>query len=354
VEGKYFVWTPAGLEAALGPDDARIAAAYFNVTPAGNFEDGTSILWRPRDDDVVAVELGLSLPALVERIATIKRTLFEVRSRRVRPGLDDKVIVAWNGLMISAFARAHQVWRRDDHLGLAVRAAESILERSASGVFRMYRNGRASGQGYLDDHAGMIGAFIDLYEATFEPGWLQLAIRWNERVLQSFSDDASGAFFYTSTAHEALIARSRTFMDTATPSGNSLQVGNLLRLALLTGEARLRVRAEAALRAFGRTLRQYPAAMAEMLNGLDLHVGPAVEIGIAGTASTALRDVVFAGFHPRKVVAGWPAAGEPADIPLLRDRGPLGGRPAAYVCRNATCSLPLTEPAELRAELERH
>ena len=353
-EGRYFVWTPREFADHCGAEDARVLCAYYGVTEHGNFENGTSVLSVPRDDDVVASELGISVPTLHDTIARARGRLVEARQRRVRPGLDDKIIAAWNGLMIRAFAQAHQVLRRPEYLTAARVAATFVLERSPDGVFRTWKDGRSSGPGFLDDWAGMIAAFLDLYEASFEPRWMEAARAWNETVLDEFRDTESGGFFYSSRRHQTLLTRSRNFLDTATPSGNSIQIGNLLRLSMWTGEGRLWDAAAQALRGLGRVVRQYPSAMGEMLCNLDLFHGPAQEVAIVGRGpqAEALVREAFAGFRPNKVVAGWPAEGDPADLALLADRALVDGKPAAYVCRKHACQAPVTGVGALGRTLD--
>ncbi|MFQ5601542.1 MAG: thioredoxin domain-containing protein [Candidatus Krumholzibacteriia bacterium] len=354
-EGKFFVWTPAEIRDLLGAEAGRAVCNYYGVTENGNFEHGTSSLCVPRDPDVVAVDLGMGLDELLDVVARGRRALFEARQKRVHPGRDDKVIATWNGLMISAYAQAYEVLRRPQDLERAEAAARFVLERSRDGLFRTWKDGCGKGRGYLDDHACMIAALLDLYEARFEPHWIETALGMNDVVLREFWDDGEGGFFYTGSRHETLIARSRNFLDTATPSGNSVQTSNLIRLWMLTGDDSLRERAARTLRAFGKALRQYPTAMAEMLNSLDLFHGPAAEVAVVGGGHAAEELVreVFGGFMPRKVVAGWPPSGEPADLALLRGRAPVDGRPAAYVCRHHACLAPITSASEVRRALLR-
>ena len=348
VEGKYFVWTPGDIAAAVGAEEARIACRYWDVTEHGNFEDKASVLAVPRDPAAVAAELGLEPEALRAVIEGVRRSLLAVRSRRVPPARDDKVIVAWNGLMISALARASRVLGDERYFAAAASAAGFILDRTANGpLFRTAKDGRTAGTGYLDDYAAFVAALLDLYEASFERHWIEAAIRLDDAVQSEFWDPDQGGYFYAGARHESMLARSRQPFDNPTPSGNALEIGNLLRLAALTGDSTRRERAGHTLRLFAAGMEQYPAGMAEMLSALDLELGPMLQVAIAGREAGALAEVVRQPFLPRKVVAGWPAAGEPADLALLRDRGPVAGRPAAYVCREFTCLTPVTDPAAL-------
>ncbi|UCE03368.1 MAG: thioredoxin domain-containing protein [Candidatus Latescibacterota bacterium] len=355
VEGRYFVWSADEIDDVCGATEGRIVRAYFGVTPSGNFEPGASVLSVPRDEEVVAVECGVGVEELRHLLQRARAALLARRGKRLAPGLDDKVIAAWNGLTIRAFAQAHRVLQHPQALARARSAARFILERSETGLFRTWKAERPSGPGFLDDYANMIAALLDLYEASFEPEWLEAAQKWNEVVLEEFLDAEGGGFFYTGPRHETLIARSRSYLDNAVPSGNSVQTSNLLRLGLLTGEKRLREVAARTLRALAGPMRQFPTAMGEMLCSLDLFLGPAAEVAVTGRGAGAetLAREIFAPFAPNKVVAGWPAAGAVAKIALLANRGLVEGAPAAYVCRGHACQAPVTAPESARQALLR-
>ena len=355
VEGRYFVWTPQEIRAVLAEDLAQLAIIYYDIGDAGNFEHGASVLSVPRDDDLVAAELGLSWQDFQSRLLEVRERLLEHRHRRVAPETDDKIIVAWNSLMISAQARAFQVWRNAEWLRAAEKAAQFILQHSPEHLFRTYRRGTIVGHGFLDDYSAFVGACLDLYEATFAPHWLEQALRWNAIIDSDFSDLQNGGYFYSSRSHETLVAASRNFLDTATPSGNSLQLSNLLRLSHLTGEGRYGDRAQQTLRAHAHALRQYRTGMSEMLCALDFHLGPASEVVVAAQDETReqLLTEVFGVFHPNKVVAGWPLDQRPpAALGLLEGRQPprVGG--AVFVCRAQACQAPVSRPEEVRGALQ--
>jgi uncharacterized protein len=354
VEGKYFAWTPEQIRAVAGEADARVACRYWDVTERGNFEHGASVLSVPRDPDVVASELGLELDDLRVCIDRVRAVLLVERGRRVPPARDDKIIVAWNGLMIAAMARAAAAFGDPELLRRASRAARFILERTGDGpLFRTCKEGRTRGVGYLDDHAAMVSALLDLYEATFEPSWMDAALRLDDVLQAEFWDGEQGGYFYAGERHETLLARSRQPFDNATPSGNSIEVGNLLRIAALTGDDERRQRAERTLGLFALAMQQFPVGMAEMLCALDLQLGPILQVAIAGggPGAGALERALQSVWVPRKVVAGWADSGETAPLALLAGREPVDGRPAAYVCREFTCLRPITDPGELEAAL---
>jgi uncharacterized protein YyaL (SSP411 family) len=349
-EGRFFVWTKADIEAVVGTNDAHLVARYYDVREGGNFEHGTSVLSVPRDPDVVAAEVGIDLAALETRLAGARAALFAARARRVAPARDDKMVVAWNALAISAFAVAARVLDDDDARRRAEDAAAFILRAAEpNGLFRTFAGGRAHGIGFLDDYAGFVAALLDLYEATFEPRWITAAQRLHEQLLDEFWDRERGGFFYTGRRHEPLLARARAPFDHATPSGNALAVGNLLRLAALTGDESLRERADRTLALFASHMRQAPAGMAAMLCGLDWAAGTTGEVVIVGQGAAArpLRRAVLDGFAPHTVVAGWPQTGPAADLALLHDRGGAEARPAVHVCRDFACQQPVHDPAEV-------
>jgi uncharacterized protein YyaL (SSP411 family) len=356
VEGRYFVWTAQEIRSVLPDDLARLALRYWDVTDSGNFEDGTTILSVPRDDDVVASELGLSWDRFHHQLEETRQRLLEHRRTRVAPATDDKIITAWNGLMISALVRAYQAWRQPAWLQRAERAATFIVEQSRDGLFRTWRRGRAQGRAYLDDHAAWIAACIDLFEATFDTHWLDQALQHNDIVESDFGDAESGGYLLSSRKHQSLIAAPRSFLDNAVPSGNSLQLSNLQRLAHLTGRQALHDRAQRLLQAHASVLRQYPTAMAEMLCGVDFHLGPVLEVVVSATEPQRelLCAEVFAAFHPNKVVAGWPVdPRQAARLDLLQARQPQPGEDAVFVCRQQVCQAPVHLPEEVRAALER-
>ena len=355
VEGRYFVWTPQEIRSVLDDDLAQLASIYYNVADAANFEDGASVLSVSRDDDVVASELGLTWQEFQDKLQEVRERLLSHRRRRVAPETDDKIIVAWNSMMISAQVRAYQVWRNPEWLRSAEKAARFIVQHSPEHLFRTWRAGTTVGRGFLDDYSAFTGACLDLYEATFESTWLEQALRWNDCIEADFSDPQNGGYFYSGSSHETLLAASRNFLDTATPSGNSMQLTNLLRLSHLTGEGRFGDRAQQTLRAHARALRQYPTGMSEMLCGLDFHLGPASEVVVASQdeAREPLLAEVFGVFHPNKVVAGWPSDPRAAaTLELLAGRQPPATGGVVFVCRAQACQAPVSRPEDVREALQ--
>ena len=344
-EGKFFVWTPDEIRQVLGPD-ADAAMAYWGVDRGPNFE-GKSILWLPGPPDP-------------ERAAPWRRKLFEARERRVKPGRDDKVLAAWNGLMARAFAEAGRTLGRADYVAAARRNVEFVLGsmRSDGRLLRTWKAGAAKLKGYLEDHAMVAAALVELYAATFDRLWLDEARGLAEEMLRLFWDEGVGGFFDTGSDHERLIVRPRNLYDNAVPCGSSVAAEVLLRLAALTGEERYERHALSALRPMADLLGRHPTAFGRFLCALDFHVGPRVEVAFVAPRhieeTTELAHDVFTRFLPNLVVAGVVDGHRQAviGVPLLEGRVAVGGRPTAYVCRNYVCERPVTDRTALGKQLD--
>ena len=344
-EGKFFVWTPDEIRQVLGPD-ADAAMAYWGVDRGPNFE-GKSILWLPGQPDP-------------ERAAPWRHKLFDARERRVKPGRDDKVLAAWNGLMARAFAEAGRTLGRADYVETARRNAEFVLGsmRSSGRLLRTWKAGVAKLKAYLEDHAMVAAALVELYAATFDRLWLDEARGLADEMLRLFWDDGIGGFFDTGSDHERLIVRPRNLYDNAVPCGSSVAVEVLLRLATLTGDERYERHALSALRPMADLLGRHPTAFGRFLCALDFHVGPRVEVAFVAPRhieeTTELADDVFRRFLPNLVVAGVVDGHRETatGVPLLEGRVAIDGRPTAYVCRNYVCELPVTDRTALGKQLD--
>jgi uncharacterized protein YyaL (SSP411 family) len=354
VEGKYYVWPFEELVRAAGPD-ATLATALFAATPGGNWE-GANVLWRPRDDGVVAVELGTKVPELLEAAERVRSRLAEARSARVPPATDDKVLASWNGLAISGLAEAGRSFARPDLVEAAAAGARFVLSelRDGSGrLQRSWREGRTSGAAYLDDHALMAGACLDLYETTFDETWFAEAERLVAETRRLFAGDAGG-FFDTGADAERLVLRPRDVFDNAVPSGNAAAAEALLRLAAFTGDAALEDEAAVILRALAPAAAQAPTGLGHLLGALDLWLARPKEIAISADPSSegarAMAEVVWSRYLPNRVLAV--GAGEGTRVPLLRDRPQRDGVATAYVCERFVCAAPVTEPDALARQLE--
>jgi hypothetical protein len=341
-EGRFYVWTADELRAVLG-DDAPALLSYWGVDRGPNFE-GRSILH-------VAGEAPA--PQVLERA---RQALYEARSQRVWPGLDDKRLAAWNALMIAALAEAGAVLGRTDYLEAARGCAQFVLQdmTNAEGrLLRTYKDGRASLNAYLEDHAFLCEALVVLYEATLETRWFVEARRLADAIVLRFRDERGGGFFDTASDHEALVVRPRSLEDHPIPSGSSSASFALLRVNAVTAD---RAYERPALEALGITQQaaaRYPQAFGHALQAMHFHLSTPREVALVGDSLEELATVVRRRFRPTTVLAGMAPGDEEAldAIPLLRGREPVDGRPAAYVCENFACRMPVTEPAELEREL---
>ncbi|MFH1033486.1 MAG: thioredoxin domain-containing protein [Pseudomonadota bacterium] len=362
VEGLFYVWTPEQVRGVLGQELGELFCRYYDVTSAGNFEHGRSILHQLTSVSAYAQNLGLDPDQLARDLAQARGRLFAHREERVHPLKDDKVLTAWNGLMIAALAKGYQVLGDEAYLAAAARAARFVLEglSDADGrLLRRWRGGDLSGPGFLEDYAFFIWGLLELYQADLDPSWLEEAQRLCGLALSLFEDQLHGGFFFTPHDGEGLIARDKDAYDGATPSGNSVMAVNLLRLARLLARPEWERKAVKLLRAFGEQMRRQPMAYTHMLMALDLLLGPCQELVLAGDpADPALKEMLRlaqAGFGPRRVLlllADGPAGERVRALaPYTRGMGPVGGKPAAYLCTGHACQRPLTDPAELKAAL---
>jgi hypothetical protein len=340
-EGRFYVWTQDELHEILG-DDAPALLRYWGMDRGPNFE-GRSIL------HVAGEEIDR---ATLERA---RRILYDVRARRVWPGLDDKRLAAWNALMVSALADAGAVLGRADYLDAARACARFVLEqmRDAEGrLLRTYKDGRASLNAYLEDHAFLLEALLRLYEATFEPRWFTAARKLADTMIERFGAP-EGGFFDTASDHEALVVRPRSLEDHPIPSGGSAAAYGLERLAALSGEPGYSQRAGEVMRMLAQPAARHPQAFGHLLQAMRFHFGPRREVALVGDTLDELLAVVRGRFRPTTVVAAMQPGDTAAQdaVPLLRGRDPVDGRPAAYVCRNFACRMPTSEPGVLETEL---
>jgi uncharacterized protein len=283
VEGRFYVWTPEELVAALGTDEANLAARYWDVTERGNFED-KNILHVPHPPEAVAEECGLSPEELRDRISEIRDKLFAVREKRIRPGRDEKILAAWNGLMLRSFALAARVTGREDYREAAVKNAAFIVEKMKEDgrIHRSYKDGRARFNGYLEDYAMVADGLVAVYEATFETRWLVEADELMDAVSELFWDEEMRAFFDTPADHEELVTRPRDVYDNAAPSGTSVATAVLLELSLLLDRADYRQRAEDILEGLTGGMEKIPGAFGRLLCALDFCASEPREIAIIG------------------------------------------------------------------------
>jgi hypothetical protein len=355
VEGLTFTWTAAEVNEVLG-DDAPLFSEAYGVTGGGNWE-GVTILSRVRSDAELSADRGSSPDEMGARLASARARLFERRRERSQPARDDKALAAWNGLAIGAFATAGRLLGERHWTEAAERAANAIVAGllGPNGVLRRsWKDGRAVGQGVLEDSTHLAEGLLQLYEATFDERWFTTARALMDRVLERFADPAGG-FFDTADDHERLVTRPKDLQDNAVPSGNAMAAFVLLRLAAWTGEGRYRAAAERAIRTVAPHVERYPTAFAQWLSAIDLALADAVEIAVvgdpAGAATRRLLEPAVSGYRPNQVLAV-AADGDASAVELLHGRVAIDGQPTAYVCRNFACRLPVTDVGALRRELD--
>ena len=362
-EGAFYAWTVAEVEGGLGAEPAAPFLRHYGFTAAGNFESGKNVLHASDPPEATAAQFGLTPAQLEERLAAGRAALFRARAARPRPHLDDKVLTAWNGLMISALARGHQVLGEARYLESARRAAEFVWARlydeASATLRRRWRDGEAAVPGGLADYAFLAQGLLDLYEAGFDARDLERALALTDRQVALFWDEAHGGFFDTvAGADERLFVRTKEAHDGAEPAGNSVAVLNLARLARMTGRRDLENKARRTLDLFAAHVARSPLALPQMWVAAGFLAGRPLQVVIAGCPGAAdtraLLVELRAPFLPDKVVlladGGEGQAWLAERHGFLRSVGPLDGRAAAYVCEDFVCKLPTDSPRRL-AEL---
>ncbi|HEX7766275.1 MAG TPA: aldo/keto reductase, partial [Nitrospira sp.] len=350
VEGKFFVWQPAEVQAAAGnAEDARRYCALYDITEKGNWEHA-SIPNRLRPLSDIAKELNLTGDELLETATRVKPLLYRARQQRVAPGLDDKILTAWNGMMLSAMAEAARVFGEMRYRDAAIQTTDFLLKthvQSDGRLLRTSRAGRAHLEAYLEDYAYLAEGLIDLYEAGAPERYLQAAAGLADRLLSDFMDGEQGGFFTTAKHHEALILRSREGADGATPSGNAVAASALARLGCHFDRQDWRDAAIGAIRAYGRQITRYPRAFARSLAVVDFLTEGPVELAFVGGGqqggAQALYRAVAEEYLPNRIIASTESNGG-STLPLLREKSIVVGQPALYICRNFSCQHPVTDP----------
>ena len=351
-EGAFFVWTPRQLTDVLGADDGAFASRVFGVVEGGNFEHGATVLSLPYPVERVAESMNLPVGVAQERMAGIRERLYARRAERPAPGRDGKVVTAWNALALKAFAEVGAALGRADYVAVARRAADFLLDALVIDgvVLRTWKDGTAHITGFLEDAAHLADALLTLYETTGQPRYFEAARDIAGLVVQRYRADG-GTYYDTAEDAEALIVRPRSIEDNPVTAGQSAAASAFLRLSALTGEAAWRERALEIIGPLATAVARAPLALSGLAAAMALAIGPMREIAVAGEAggadAQALVGAVLRRFDPLRVLA-W---GAPDGVPLLRDRPPVEGRAAAYVCRGFVCDHPVTDPAALTALL---
>jgi len=357
-EGTFFVWTPEQVAQVLGPERAPLICRAFGVIPGGNFEHGASVLHRPRTAAELAQEFSLTPEQVHEALPQARQQLLAAREQRIRPHRDEKIITAWNGLMISAMAYGAQVLGQEVYRQAAGRAAAFILERQhqGGGLQRIWGAPDKKGSAFLDDYAFFIAGLLDLYETDFEVNWLRAALSLTEEVEVSFYDHEAGGYFSTPQDHEKLLVRPKNFHDLALPSGNSVTVHNLIRLHRFTENPHFLSRAQEMLSRLQTLMVENPRALTHLASAQEEFLAPTLAITLVGDPADEILQDMLAGIHRRylphrRLVVKDPRAGDDllALVPAARDYNQIQEKPTAFVCLDQTC----LAPAQSREDLDK-
>ncbi len=370
-EGAFYLWKEDEIIKILGKEKAEIFSYYFGVKlggnalsdPLGEFKD-KNILYQAHSIKEAAKHFKKSTLEIDKIINDAKEKLFNARSKRPRPHLDDKILVDWNGLMISALSFGWRVLDEPRYRQAAERSAQFILKnliREDGRLLHRWREGESAITGTIEDYAFFIHGLIDLYEATFDPDYLREAKRLSYDMLRLFWDESSGGFFFTANDAERLLVRPKEIYDGAIPSGNSIAALALIRMGRLTMEKEFESKAEVLFKAFSNEISQMPNAYPQMLIALDFTLGPSKEIVIVGEKeakeTSQMINGIYKKFIPNKVVAFRASSEKEAEaivgpIPFLKELVPLEGKTTVYVCTNYVCALPTTSTKRMQELLE--
>jgi uncharacterized protein YyaL (SSP411 family) len=355
-EGLYYVWSLDEIHKVL--DEAQlsdIVTQAYGITEEGNFE-GRNIPYQAQERKSLSESFGSSVDDINQRLTEGKTKLLAYRNKRIRPGLDDKILTSWNGLLLSTLSIASRILGSKEEIKNAQQLADFLLKElhSEAGLLRSWRNGIARYPAYLEDHAALGLGLVDLYQADFNPRWYQAAVTQAEEILTHFIDP-NGGFFDTRDDHEALIARPKSLQDSPIPSGNTLAISLLNRLASLTGDARYSEHVESTIRAMQENAVRYPTMFAGWLCETDFLLGPQLQVAIMGSIEDVefqeLKNIIDQRFLPRAVVAGG-VLDVSTGPSLLEGKGLMDGKPTAYLCEGFTCKLPTKSSKILGQQLE--
>ncbi len=353
-EGKFYLWTEEKIRKALAPEDADLAVKLFNVKAIGNYAEavrkrnGANILHFAKPLEQLASESQLTLDELIVKLGRIQNLLFKARKQRVQPAKDDKILVDWNGLMIAALARASSVFGNPRYLQTAVKAADFIMEkmRGENGtLYHRYAKGEKAIEGFLDDYAFLAWGLVEIYEACFEDAYLQASVEVTKTMILRFWDEKDGGFYFTAKDAEHAVPRRKQVYDSALPSGNSVALLNLARLALLTGDSAYEEMTSQIVKVFSEDVKRSPAAHTFLLIGLDFIVGPAYKVILVGDPQEpgmqSMLGALKAAYLPNVVVS----MRLPGKAGLSYEK--LEGKATAYVCRDQICMPPTNKKEKM-------
>ncbi len=357
-EGHFFTWDLKEVLDLLGPRHAKVFARAYGLTPGGNFEK-RNVLHRAVDPEKVSTEEGMAIFEVDHALKKGKETLFEARQKRQQPGRDDKIIAAWNGMMISALAFGSRVLNQPELRERASRCGNYLWDVLWDGknLKRVVMEGQARYDACLEDYAWLMDAFLGLYEASFDLKWIDRAESLAAVLVEQFSDKERGGFYMTGSEHEALITRLKPVTDEAVPSSNAVAALAFLKLGAVTGKADYSSQGRKVLDAFRPEMESRPAAHLGLLAALDFDAGSLTEIVLSGSDAKPeyeeLVNRVYLDFRPSKVVVGYPGAELEKRVPLAQDRGAIMGKPTVYLCQKQTCHPPVTTAEDLDGQLDR-
>lgn len=363
-EGKFYEWTHDEIIRALGKDDGEFAAAYYGVEQNGNREHGKNILFTAASVEALTHTGGLTSHDARERIDRIREKLFQVRAKRIHPSLDDKVQTSWNGLMIAALAVASRAFHDENYISSAMRAADFILremKKEDGRLLHVYRQGKKSIEGYLEDYSYFVYGLIEVYQSCFDAKYLREATSFHRVMLEDFLDQNNGGLYFSSSRGEKLIARTKESYDGATPSGNSVAAYNCIRFARLTGDVSLETQARSIMNAFSKSISQSPTGFTFMLIAFDFDLGPSKEIIVAGKKDAddtrqILREINTS-FYPRTIVLLHEEGEKGKEIEsigsFLKPYTAKNGKATAYICQNFVCRLPTSDLSQIKKQLEK-
>ncbi len=348
VEGKFFVWELSEVEDIIGEENAEIFCEFYDITPHGNFE-GENILHIQTPSDVFARKLGMDQDALEMLLTDCKQKLFVEREKRIKPGLDDKILTSWNGIMIRGMAMGYQLTGRLEYLTACEKSAEFVLNTLSQEdglLLRTYREGKSHLNAYLEDYSYFIAGLVALYEASFDAKWLTEAERLAYIMIEQFADVDGEGFFFTGKAHESLIVQSKSAYDGATPAGASMAIHSLLRLAKHLDKPEFHDKAVDTLNLYFHQMDVMPSGSGQLLCELAFLLSTPKEIALVGNREDAKTDAMLAALHgiylPNKIVALSESADD-ATLPLLANKTRIDNSTTVYVCENYVCQEPTTD-----------
>ncbi|HWZ13930.1 MAG TPA: thioredoxin domain-containing protein [Mucilaginibacter sp.] len=352
-EGRFYIFTKTEIEAILG-DDAALFCIYYHITDDGNWEEEqTNVLFRKEGDTELAHQLGLTVTELLAKIEAARQKVFEARNQRIRPGLDDKILASWNGLMLKGLCDAYRAFSKPKHLDTALKNAYFIANKlinNTGRLNRVYKSsfsfGEGRGEAFLDDYANIIDAFIALYEVTFDERWLIQAKKLTEQAIAHYYDEAGGIFFFTADDDEQLIARKSEIMDGVIPASNSVMARNLKKLGLLYNEEPFLEISAQLLRNILPHLAKYGSAYSNWIMLLMEEIFGTYEIAITGADAEDRRKEIENNYIPNKIMLG----GKQGSLPLLQDK--FTSATHIFICKDKTCGLPVNNTADALKQIQ--